>query len=103
MALTFPCSIGIITKGNAQIRELLVGAIGCNMAWGLIDAAMYLTGVLARRNRNKMMFDSIQNPLQIQEARQHISDALPPMVASAIGAEGLEQIRNQLIKLPNVT
>ena len=36
MALTFTCSIGIVTKGNAQIRKLLVGAIGCNMAWGLV-------------------------------------------------------------------
>ena len=102
MALTFTCSIGIATKGNTQIRELLIGAIGCNMAWGLVDATMYLTGVLARRNRNKMMFDSIQNPLQIQEARQHISDALPPVLATAIGTDGLDQIRNQLLKLPNV-
>lgn len=103
MALTFTCSIGIATKGNTQIRELLIGAIGCNMAWGLVDATMYLTGVRARRNRNKMMFDSIQSPLQIQEARQRISDALPPVLASAIGTDGLDQIRNQLIKLPNVT
>ena len=48
------------------------------------------------------MFDSVQDPLQIQEARQHISDALPPVLASAIGTEGLEQIRNQLVKLPKV-
>ena len=102
MALTFTCSIGIATKGNTQIRELLIGAIGCNMAWGLVDATMYLTGVLARRNRNKMMFDSIQSPLQIQEARQHISNALPPVLAAAIGTEELDQIRNQLIKSPNV-
>jgi VIT1/CCC1 family predicted Fe2+/Mn2+ transporter len=103
MALTFTCSIGIATKGNTQIRELLIGAIGCNMAWGLVDATMYLTGVLARRNRNKLMFDSIQNPLQIQEARRHISDALPPVLASALGTEELDQIRNQLIKVPNGT
>jgi VIT1/CCC1 family predicted Fe2+/Mn2+ transporter len=102
MALTFTCSIGIATKGNTQIRELLVGAIGCNMAWGLVDATMYLTGVLARRNRSKIMFDSVQNS-QSQEARQHISDTLPPALASAIGTEGLEQIRSQLVKLPNTS
>jgi len=103
MALTFTCSIGVATKGHTQIGELLVGAIGCNMAWGLVDAVMYLTGVLARRSRNKIMFDSVHNPSQIQAARRHISDALPPIVASTIGTDGVEQIRNQLIKVPNVS
>jgi VIT1/CCC1 family predicted Fe2+/Mn2+ transporter len=103
MALTFTCSIGVATKGHTQIRELLIGALGCNMAWGLVDATMYLTGVLARRSRNKMMFDSVHNPTQIQAARQHISDALPPLVASAIGTDGVEQIRNQLINVASIT
>jgi VIT family protein len=103
MALTFTCSIGIANKGATEIRQLLIAAIGCNLAWGLVDATMYLIGVLARRNRNKTIFDSIQNSSHLVKARQYISDALPPVVASAIAAEGIEQIRYKLIKLPNTT
>lgn len=103
MALTFTCSIGIANKGQTEIRQLLIGAIGCNLAWGLVDATMYLIGVLGRKNRNKIIFNSIQNSSETDKARKYISDALPPMVASAMGSEGLEQIRSQLINLELTT
>src|SRR6185295_2026037 len=84
MALSFTCSINIATRGPAQIRELLIGAIGCNLAWGIVDATMYLIGVLARKCRSKKMFDAVRNSSQASKARQYISDALPPAIASAI-------------------
>src|SRR3954470_802559 len=82
MTLTFTCSISIATSHRAEIRQLLVGAIGCNLAWGIVDATMYLIGVLAQRNRNKIILESIQNSLDTDRARNYISDALPPIVAS---------------------
>lgn len=102
MALTFTCSIGMANKGQTEIRQLLIGAIGCNLAWGLVDATMYLIGVLARKNRNKIIFDAVQNSSEADEARKYISDSLPPVVASAMGAEGVDQIRNKLINLKDI-
>src|SRR5215470_12725412 len=87
MALTFTCSIGIATKGEAQIRELLVAAIGCNMAWGVVDAIMYLIGELARRTREKKIFDSVQKSWDTDEVRKYIAEALSPDIASAIGEQ----------------
>jgi len=103
MALSFTCSINIATRGPAQIRELLIGAIGCNLAWGIVDATMYLIGVLARKCRSKKMFDAVRNSSQASKARQYISDALPPAIASAIGIEGLDEIRNKLVPMPETS
>jgi VIT1/CCC1 family predicted Fe2+/Mn2+ transporter len=100
MALTFTCSIGIANKGATEIKQLLIGAIGCNLAWGIVDATMYLIGVLAQKSRSKSILGSVRNSSHTDRANQYISDALPPAVASAIGAEGLEQIRNRLVALP---
>ena len=36
MALSFTCSIGIANRGPTEIRQLLIGAIGCNLAWGIV-------------------------------------------------------------------
>jgi VIT1/CCC1 family predicted Fe2+/Mn2+ transporter len=101
MALSFTCSINIATRGPAEIRQLLIGAIGCNLAWGIVDAAMYLIGVLARKSRSKTIFDSVRNTSETAEARQYISDALPPAVASAIGTEEVEEIRKKLSGMPD--
>lgn len=100
MALSFTCSIGIANRGPAEIRQLLIGAICCNLAWGIVDATMYLIGILAQKARSKTIFDAAHNPAQINKANEYITDGLPPMVASAIGQEGLEQLRNKLKQLP---
>ena len=103
MALSFTCSIGIATRGPAQVRQLLVGAIGCNLAWGIVDATMYLIGVLARKSRSKTIFDAVQNPSQTDRAKSYISEELPSVMVSAIGAEGLEKIRNKLADMPHTS
>jgi VIT1/CCC1 family predicted Fe2+/Mn2+ transporter len=99
MALTFTCSIGIANKGTSEVRQLLIGAIGCNLAWGIVDATMYLIGILAQKARNKAIFDAVHNSSETKQIKI-LADSLPPTVASAIGTEGLEQIRNKLNDLP---
>src|SRR5262245_55144232 len=47
MVLTFTGSLSVAESGRAEIREMFVGAVGCNLAWGLIDAIFYLMGCLA--------------------------------------------------------
>src|SRR6202008_4383111 len=47
MALTFICSLGVATTGNINIQTMLIGALGCNLAWGIVDGGLYL---LARIN-----------------------------------------------------
>ena len=44
MTLTFTLGAGIIIEdeGREGARQLLIALIGCNIAWGIIDAALYL-------------------------------------------------------------
>ena len=49
MVLTFTGSLSAAESGRAEVRVMLVGALGCNLAWGLIDAIMYLMATLSER------------------------------------------------------
>ena len=40
MAMTFTGTLGVATAGREDVRVLLVGTIGCNLAWGLVDAVV---------------------------------------------------------------
>jgi hypothetical protein len=51
MVLTYTSSLSVAAD-NATIRALLLGAVGCNLAWGIIDAGMYLMARLNERGRN---------------------------------------------------
>ena len=52
MVLTFTLTAGLtIEDGPDAARELLIATVGCNIAWGIIDGAMYLMGTLLERSR----------------------------------------------------
>jgi hypothetical protein len=53
MTLTFTLGAGIIIEeeGREGARQLLIAAVGCNIAWGIIDGALYMVGQLFDRGR----------------------------------------------------
>ena len=42
MAMTFIGSLSVATAGREEVRTMMITALGCNLAWGLADAVMYL-------------------------------------------------------------
>lgn len=42
MAMTFIGSLSVATAGREEARTMLIAAFGCNLAWGLADAVIYL-------------------------------------------------------------
>jgi hypothetical protein len=51
MVLTFTGTISVATAGHGEIKDVLFGALGCNFAWGLVDAATHLMTTWAERAR----------------------------------------------------
>jgi VIT1/CCC1 family predicted Fe2+/Mn2+ transporter len=52
MTLTFTLGAGVLVREDPNAaRELLLATIGCNVAWGIIDAAFYVSGNLYERAR----------------------------------------------------
>jgi len=52
MAVTIVGSLSIATAGRNDVGVVLWGALGCNLAWGLVDAVMYLLRTATERARN---------------------------------------------------
>src|SRR4029079_5156642 len=52
MALTVTLGARLLTqRSEVDARELVVAMVGCNVAWGIIDAVLYLIGAKFSRNR----------------------------------------------------
>ena len=103
MALTITNSLGIAQHGDADIKTLLAGALGCNLAWGAIDAAMYLMVQFSDRSRAILSLESLRRAAEGSEARRIIAEALPPVVASALREDDLDRIDQRLRALPNLS
>jgi VIT1/CCC1 family predicted Fe2+/Mn2+ transporter len=100
MALTFTGSLSIAEVGRDDIRTMLIGALGCNIAWGIIDAIFYLMGSFAERTRNLGIYRAVRRAADPAEGRRLIAEAMPAVVASALVPEELERARKRLQGLP---
>src|SRR5580765_7631913 len=69
MVLTFTGSLSVAEAERAEVRTMLIGALGCNLAWGIIDAVLYLMGSLAEKGRNLMAFRAVRKAADPQEAQ----------------------------------
>ena len=100
MVLTFTGSLSVAEVGREDVREMLVGALGCNVAWGIIDAVFYLMACLAEKGRNLMTFRAVRKTTDPQLAQRLVAEALPPAVASVLTPTELESMRQRLLQLP---
>jgi hypothetical protein len=99
MALSFTGSLSAATAGREEVRTMMLTALGCNLAWGLVDAVMYLIGTLTGRARNLALLRHVRSAADAPAAQASIAEALPGRMGEAIGAEGLEEIRRRLSAL----
>ena len=100
MALTFTTTLSVATAGHEDVRAMLIGAIGCNIAWGFVDGVFYILGTLAERHRNRTILVAVRGTQDADRARSLIADALPPIVASVLRPSDLDYVRQQLATLP---
>jgi len=98
MAMTFIGSLSVATAGREEVRTMMITALGCNLAWGIIDGGLYLLARIHERGNNILMFMKMRKAADPGAARRIIADALPPLVASALSQEHLEFVRQKLVQ-----
>jgi hypothetical protein len=100
MVLTFTGSLSVAEAGRDDVRTMLIGAFGCNVAWGIIDAMLYLMGCFADKGQSITTYLALRRVTDPQRAQRLIADALPPLVASILEPAELETMRRRLMQLP---
>jgi hypothetical protein len=100
MALTFTLTLGIATADDLKVRTMLIAALGCNLAWGIIDAGVYLLTRLHDQGRRIRAVRSVREAPDLAAAQRALADALPPALASIVAPGELELMRQRLRQLP---
>lgn len=101
MALTFTGTLSVATADHAEVREMLIGALGCNIAWGLVDAVMFLLGTITERGRNIAILKEVRRSTDQRRTRELILEALPPIIAGTLAPAEVESMRERLARLPD--
>ena len=97
MVLT--CTLGasvIAGVDRDSLRSLLIAALGCNVAWGLIDAALYVMGRIFVRTQNARLMQAIRSAGDDATGLAVVRQALEPRFGSYGWNEDREQFYRSL-------
>ena len=100
MALTFICGLGVATGGDIKPETILIGALGCNLAWGVVDGGLYLLARINEQGERIMTLRKVLQAVDPETARRVVADALSPELASVLLPEQLKLMRQKLQQLP---
>ena len=103
MALTFTCTISVAQSDEATVNDMLIGAFGCNTAWGLVDAVLYIMMARTAEKRGFNILNFVRKANDKNKAHQFIAESLPPVIANVLKPEEVENIRQRVLQLPEPT
>jgi VIT1/CCC1 family predicted Fe2+/Mn2+ transporter len=100
MVLTFTGSLSVAQPGRDDVRTMLIGALGCNIAWGIIDGIFYLMNSLGEQGQAIRALRRLHRASAAEEGYHAIASVLPPLMAETLGPAEYEPMRQKLVQLP---
>jgi len=100
MALGFTCTLSIAQTGDVGVRTMLFAALGCNTAWGIVDAVMYVLESLTARGRSPAMLRRLQSASHPEAANHAIREALPDALQEVLQPTDVDLLRQRLLAIP---
>jgi hypothetical protein len=102
MVLSFTGSISVASDGRAEISELLWAALGCNLAWGIIDAVFYLMGTIFSRGHGLSVLRRLKVTKDKGTSRNLLADELPLYLSAILKPEEVDSINERLVNLESL-
>jgi VIT1/CCC1 family predicted Fe2+/Mn2+ transporter len=100
MVISITGTISVSTAGNNDVKDLLWAAIGCNTAWGLIDAISSLMGTIIERERNITQGIKIREGASQDASREIVRDNLSPLLSELMNDDEVDKLAEELKQLP---
>jgi hypothetical protein len=102
MALTFVGAVSVAEGGREQVREMFIAALGCNLAWGLVDAVMYVVRTVTDRGRVLSLMRSVREAPDAATGHLLIAGALSKVVADLVSTAEIEAMRARIVALTSL-
>jgi VIT1/CCC1 family predicted Fe2+/Mn2+ transporter len=98
MALTFTVTLDAASADGAEVRSMLFAALGCNIAWGLVDGVMYMSmGLVERAHGLRLMRDLRAGDAATR--RVLIRDSVPPVIAASLDDGETDHVVEMLLEV----
>src|SRR5262249_16218025 len=99
MVLTVTLTAGFgVADGKRGVRQLLLAAVGANVAWGIIDAVMYLMNSMVVRRGKIRLVEAVQRAPDQESALVLIRDRIEPELQELLGPKKADVLSRSVFK-----
>jgi hypothetical protein len=102
MALTFVGAVSVTEGPEGQVRSMFAAALGCNLAWGLVDAVMYLIRTVTDRGRLLTLIRTVRADPDAESGRRLIERSISHVAAGLLSPAEIEAARGRILALTSV-
>jgi len=101
MALTFTNTLDAASADGTAVHSMLVAALGCNLAWGLVDGVMYMSMGLVGRAHGLNLLHRLR-AADRATGRSIVRDSVPPAIAVSLDDDEVDHLISMLadVELP---
>jgi len=86
-----------VADGRKGVRQLLLAAIGSNLAWGIIDASMYIMNAIVVRRGKIRLVEAVQRASDPGAALVLVKDRVEPELQELLGPEKAEAFSKSVL------
>lgn len=86
------------SRQDADERELFLGILGCNVAWGIVDGVMHALGEVFERGRKARLAHQVRHATSEAEAHAHVARALDDRLGPLTGDEDRAQVHRWVLE-----
>ncbi len=99
MALTFTTTFEVAVAGRADVRTMLIGALGCNLAWGIVDGVMFVVTRSVEKSRFHSRIRAVQSA-SATVAAGILEEEIPEDWGTLLDARDFERLAARAQSLP---
>jgi hypothetical protein len=100
MVLAFTGTISASTAGKQEVRELVWAALGCNLAWGIVDAIMNFMDTIIGRARDITQMNKIRESASMVASREIVRDSISPLLSDLMNNDEIDRLSVKIKQLP---
>ena len=99
MVLAVTLTAGLtVAEGREGARQLLLAAIGCNLAWGIIDAVMYIMNCVTVRSGKVRLVRAVRSASDEQSALALIQQEIEPELQELLDSQQADALSRSVLK-----
>ena len=100
MTLTFTLGADLVIQEQDRggTRQMLIGILGCNLAWGIIDGVLYVLGCAFERGRLHRIGYEVRKARNTDQARRLVAGELDELLAPLTDSQHRDALYSAIVQ-----